>query len=100
MLLKSTARTIAGGARNTWEFKLKNYKLYGTSACHLCELAQAMIVAELSRRDEVIVEDVDISDSESLMERYGVKIPVLQHPEGRELNWPFTEEQLRKFLNN
>ena len=78
--------------------KLKNFKLYGTSACHLCELAQAMIMAEEPLRDELVIEEVDISESDILMERYGVRIPVLQHPDGRELNWPFTREQLHNLL--
>jgi hypothetical protein len=78
--------------------KLKNYKLYGTSACHLCELAQAMIMAEEPLRADLVVEDVDISESERLMERHGVRIPVLRHPDGRELNWPFTQEQVRNLM--
>jgi hypothetical protein len=78
--------------------KLKNYKLYGTSACHLCELAQAMTMAEELLRADLVVEDVDISESDILMERYGVRIPVLRHPDGRELNWPFTQAQVRNLL--
>jgi hypothetical protein len=41
---------------------------------------------------------VDISESDVLFARYGVTIPVLQHPDGRELNWPFSAPQLRDFL--
>lgn len=77
---------------------MKNYRLYGTSACHLCELAQGMIVAEEPLRGGFVVEEVDISESDVLFERYGVRIPVLQHPDGRELNWPFSQVQLREFL--
>lgn len=77
---------------------MKNYRLYGTSACHLCELAQSMIVAEEPLRGGFVVEEVDISESDVLFERYGVRIPVLQHPDGRELNWPFSQVQLREFL--
>ncbi len=77
---------------------MKNYRLYGTSACHLCELAQGMIVAEEPLRGGFVVEEVDISESDVLFERYGVRIPVFQHPDGRELNWPFSQVQLREFL--
>ena len=59
-----------------------------------------MIMAEGSLRGNLLVEDVDISESDILMERYGVRIPVLQHPDGRELNWPFTQEQLRNLLTS
>jgi hypothetical protein len=46
----------------------------------------------------VELEEVDISDSDVLFERYGVTIPVLQHPDARELSWPFSVQQLREFL--
>jgi hypothetical protein len=48
------------------------------------------------------VEEVDISESDELFERYGLTIPVLRLEDGledgRELNWPFNEETLRRFL--
>ena len=67
--------------------------LYGTSACHLCELAAALLVATGCR-----FEEVDISDSDALFERYGLTIPVLRREDGEELNWPFDEEALARFL--
>jgi len=67
--------------------------LFGTSACHLCELAEAL----LQRRDAVF-EKVDISDSEELFARYGLIIPVLRRDDGAELNWPFDEAGLERFL--
>lgn len=69
------------------------YTLYGTSACHLCEIAEAML-----KRQGAAFDKVDISASDGLFERYGVRIPVLQHPDGRELGWPFTEAELSAFL--
>ena len=44
------------------------------------------------------VEELDVSDSDALFERYGVRIPVLQHPDKRELDWPFSQPELRDFL--
>lgn len=60
-------------------------RLYLTSACHLCEQAEALLQA-LSIR----VETVEIADDEQLLARYGVRIPVLHdvHTD-RELDWPF-----------
>jgi hypothetical protein len=43
-------------------------------------------------------ETVDIADSDELFERYGVSIPVLRHPDGQELYWPFEIEALGRFL--
>ena len=76
------------------------FTLYGTSACHLCELAESMITAQVEHLEEVRLEAVDISLSDTLFERYGLTIPVLQHPDKRELNWPFTADQLQLFLTS
>lgn len=68
--------------------------LFGTSACHLCEVAEAMLDACGADYDKV-----DISASDALFERYGLRIPVLRLADGRELNWPFSQEQLAQFLS-
>lgn len=67
--------------------------LYGTTACHLCELAAALLSAA-----GVSFEEVDVSQSDQLFERYGLTIPVLRRDDGQELNWPFDEEALARFL--
>jgi len=79
---------------------VKIFRLYGTSACHLCETAADMLTARIATGQAVDFEEVDISESEILFERYGVRIPVLQHPDGRELNWPFSSSQLQVFLSS
>ena len=77
---------------------MKTFRLYSTSACHLCELAKAMIGAQMGVAGDLVCEEVDISESDVLFERYGVFIPVLQHPDQRELNWPFSPRQLQQFM--
>ena len=77
---------------------MKVFRLYGTSACHLCEQAQSMIASQLATAQDTEFEELDISESDELFERYGLRIPVLQHPDRRELNWPFTQAQLQIFL--
>ncbi len=67
--------------------------LYGTDACHLCELA-----ASLLDRLGVEYEEVDISGSDELFARYGLTIPVLRRLDGAELNWPFDAAALGDFL--
>lgn len=67
--------------------------LYGTSACHLCEIAEGML--EVAGVD---FSKVDIADSDALFERYGLTIPVLQRDDGDELNWPFDDQLLAEFL--
>jgi hypothetical protein len=79
---------------------VKVFRLYGTSACHLCELAASMIMPQLVALEDIDLEETDISVSDELFERYGLLIPVLQHPDGRELNWPFTAPQIQAFLSS
>lgn len=73
------------------------YTLFGTSACHLCEVAEEMLDTLCRANPQIGFEKVDISASDSLFERYGVTIPVLRDPGGRELGWPFTAAQLQEF---
>jgi len=77
---------------------VKLFRLYGTSACHLCEMAASMLTCQATTTGDWDFEEVDISESEMLFERYGLRIPVLQHPDNRELNWPFSQPQLQAFL--
>jgi hypothetical protein len=44
-------------------------------------------------------EKSDISESDLLFERYGLRIPVLLHPDGSELGWPFDAVLLRQFVS-
>jgi len=76
------------------------YTLYGTSACHLCELAEGMLVSLCATNPDIAFEKVDISDSDVLFERYGLRIPVLRNARGGELGWPFSPAQLQAFVRD
>ncbi len=68
------------------------WRLYGTSACHLCEQA-ASILQQLGLSYEAI----DIAFDDRLNKRYGVRIPVLHCQQcGWELDWPFDEIQVHR----
>lgn len=61
---------------------------YTTSQCHLCELAEALLVST-PMPEPIPVDVVDIAQSEELVERYGTRIPVLRRNDtGVELDWP------------
>lgn len=77
---------------------MTQFRLYGTSACHLCDTAEQMLRMQLAEGATFVYIKTDISDCEVLFERYGLRIPVLQHPDGRELGWPFSAAQLAGFL--
>lgn len=71
--------------------------LFSTGACHLCEQALSLLQPWL--RQGWSVQEVDISESDELFQRYGLIIPVLRREEGSELSWPFDEEMLGRFLD-
>lgn len=77
---------------------MKTFTLYGTDACHLCEQAEALIASAIAGECTVRVCVEDISDSAELLTRYGLRIPVLRDPSGRELDWPFSVGAVRRFL--
>jgi len=68
--------------------------LYGTTFCHLCEQADAVLQAM-----GVQAEHIDIAEDEALLEKYGVRIPVVKREDtGAELGWPFDEAAVRGFI--
>lgn len=72
--------------------------LFGTSACHLCEEAQALLMQYQGLLNDNLYLD-DIAESDELVARYGIRIPVLRHEgSGAELDWPFTGPELTQFL--
>lgn len=71
---------------------------YTTSQCHLCELAEALLV-NTPMPAPIPVDVIDIAQSEELVDHYGTRIPVLRRNDtGAELDWPFTRDQLLTFL--
>lgn len=72
-----------------------DWVLYTTSGCHLCERAEILIREATGRP----VRLREIADDEALLERYGVRIPVLRRLEtGAELDWPFDAAAIRRLL--
>lgn len=71
---------------------------YTTAGCHLCDVARQVYQSTLSP-DFFRVEEVDIAESDELIDRYGTRIPVmLRVKDNSELNWPFDQQALMEFL--
>ena len=69
--------------------------LYTTDGCHLCERAETLIRG----RTNASLELVEIADDAELLERYGIRIPVLRRSDtGQELDWPFDEGAIDRWL--
>ena len=44
--------------------------------------------------------EVNIRESDALQQEYGMRIPVLALPDGREKGWPFTAAQIGRMLQS
>lgn len=76
---------------------LPECQLFGTLGCHLCELAEVLLMPFVEHG--LLVELVDIAEDERLVETYGLRIPVLRRLDNHaELDWPFEAEQVVTFL--
>jgi hypothetical protein len=73
-------------------------QLFGTLGCHLCEVAEGVLMPFVEHG--LLVELVDIAESDVLSEAYGLRIPVLRRIDtGAELDWPFDDpDRVASFL--
>ena len=70
----------------------RHFLLYHTAGCHLCEMAEEVLLP-LAARGGWRVELVDVAGDDALEERYGVRIPVIRDvANGVEIGWPFDAE--------
>src|SRR5690554_6495120 len=75
---------------------MKHLTLYTTLGCHLCERLEALLIALHAGKCQL--NKVEISEDEVLMERYGVRIPVLADSAGEELDLGFEPPRLAACL--
>jgi hypothetical protein len=71
--------------------------LYTGSGCHLCEQARAVAEPVVAQAGWSLVEH-SITGNAELTAAYGIRIPVLRTPDGRELGWPFSAGKIRRWL--
>jgi predicted DCC family thiol-disulfide oxidoreductase YuxK len=72
--------------------------LYTTSHCHLCEQAEAMLVS-LEKDYEISWLAVEISEDDTLTDKYGLTIPVIRHTASQtEINWPFSRNDIASLI--
>lgn len=71
------------------------FLLYTTGGCHLCEQATALL-----QEAGAPAKPIEIAGDDDLLERYGLRIPVVRCPEtGKELAWPFDAGMLAHWLD-
>lgn len=77
---------------------MRSLVLYETSHCHLCELAEQVLMHFVNAA-ECQIELIDIASDDSLVQAHGTEIPVLKDIQtGRLLKWPFNEQGVSSFL--
>ncbi len=70
--------------------------LYSRQHCHLCDLAEQMLLA---LDPQPVYRKIDIADDVQLLRQYGSAIPVLRAVStAAELRWPFTADSLLSWL--
>lgn len=71
--------------------------LYGTKGCHLCDDAEVLLTqAQMAIRFEWQYTDIALDDT--LVKKYGIRIPVLRKTTGQELVWPFSLLDVVRFV--
>jgi hypothetical protein len=73
--------------------------IYTGPNCHLCDEAKSILAPVLSKRGWHLIV-ADIHDDVALKEKYGLRIPVVLLPDGREKGWPFTAAQIARMLTS
>ncbi|NOQ94948.1 MAG: glutaredoxin family protein [Methylophaga sp.] len=72
--------------------------LYTTAGCHLCDLADAILLA-LSEQHHLDILYTEIGDDDDLVECYGIRIPVIRFSDGTEIGWPFEQHDIETKLS-
>jgi len=79
---------------------MKEIVLYTTLGCHLCDQAEAMLNHLIDKQlvSGYRLSLIEISEDDSLLELYGIRIPVLAI-NNDELGWPFDLTELQSWVN-
>lgn len=76
-----------------------NIRFYTTLGCHLCEEALSMIHLLQEQNEFLSLKEIEIANSNELIRLYGIRVPVIAREDDEEINWPFTLNELRIFLD-
>jgi len=71
--------------------------IYSRPGCHLCDEMKT-VVQRVAQSIPLQLEEIDISTSSELEERYGLEIPVLMVEGKKAAKYRVREEELRKIL--
>ena len=72
-------------------------KFYTKEACHLCDVAFE-IVMRAAKKIKFSIETVDITQSDDLMMKYGIEIPVIEIDGNLEFKYKINEKDLLRSI--
>ena len=73
--------------------------IYSKPGCHLCDEMKVVVERTIDSRDEISLEEIDISSQPELLERYGLEIPVLMIDGRKIAKYRISEQELTKVLD-
>ncbi len=79
------------------------FNLYGSEGCHLCKQALSISLSVIDNSNlceiDIIDEERVAHESLTLVELYGIHIPVLERlSDNKKLFWPFDVEQVKQLV--
>ena len=72
-------------------------RLYSRPGCHLCDEMKT-VINRVAQSTPLYLEEIDISSSADLEERYGLEIPVLFVAGKKAAKYRIGEDELRRLL--
>ena len=72
--------------------------IYSKPGCHLCEEMKTVVRRAIPAGADVAIDEIDISGDPSLLERYGLEIPVLLIDGKKVAKFRVTEAEVRRML--
>ena len=75
--------------------------IYSRPGCHLCDEMKSLVHRVISRQtgdEAILVDEIDISSDQVLLDRYGLEIPVLLIDGKKVAKYRVSEEELTRML--
>jgi glutaredoxin len=73
--------------------------IYSKPGCHLCDEMKSVVRRVIQRRNDITLEEIDISNDRELVDRYGLEIPVLTINGKKAAKYRVTERELTQMLD-
>lgn len=75
--------------------------IYSKPGCHLCDEMKSLVHRVISRQsgsNAVPVDEIDISSDQTLLDRYGLEVPVLLIDGKKVAKYRVSEEELTRMI--